>query len=92
MLAGMDELTVNEDIYDRHGRFLARADLVVRGARLIIEYQGDHHRDPVQYRKDLTRRSKLEAEAWTVVELGARDLDDPVELVARLRAIVAARI
>jgi len=91
MLAGMDELTVNEDIYDRNGRFLARADLVVRKARLIIEYQGDYHRDPAQWHRDLTRRSKLEAEGWTVVEVGARDLDNPVELSARLRSIVAAR-
>jgi len=92
MLAGMDELTVNEDIHDRHGRFIARVDLVVRSARLVIEYQGDHHRDPVQWHRDLTRRSKLEAEAWTVVEVGARDLDDPLELAARLRAIVRSRV
>ncbi|THG33431.1 endonuclease domain-containing protein [Naasia lichenicola] len=92
MLAGMDELTVNDDILDRNGRFLARADLVVRSARLIIEYQGDHHRDPAQWHMDLTRRSKLEAEGWTVVEVGARDLDDPIELAGRLRDIVRARV
>ncbi|MBU1589284.1 MAG: hypothetical protein KKH51_15270 [Actinobacteria bacterium] len=58
---------------------------------MILEYQGDYHRSMSQWRKDMTRRSRLEAQGWYVMEINADDLGDPVELVARIRSVLARR-
>lgn len=42
-----------------------------------------------QWRKDMTRRSRFEAKGWFVMELNADDLDDPTELVERIRMALA---
>ncbi|WP_158862345.1 endonuclease domain-containing protein [Leifsonia sp. AG29] len=64
-----------------------RGDLVYVEERLILEYQGDHHRDRGQYRRDLSRRLDLQADGWRVVELGPEDLHDP-GLSRRVRALL----
>ena len=88
MQAGLPEPSVNLEIFDGRGRFLARGDLVYERERLILEYQGDYHRDRVQWRKDMTRRSAVEAEGWRVLELNADDLRTPAALVARVRDLL----
>ena len=67
------------------GGWRYRADLAFPAAKMIIEYQGDHHRDPKSYRDDLTRISRLEADGWYVMQVTAGDLDYPAELVDRIR-------
>jgi len=91
MLGGLPEPSVNPVLRDVSGAFLARADLVIREYHLVIEYQGDYHRDREQWRADLTRRSKLEAAGWTVLELASDDLRNPADLIARIRAIARRR-
>lgn len=66
-----------------------RIDLAFPRHGLAIEYHGDYHRSPEQWRSDLARRSRLEALGWTVVELTAEDLRDPDDVVARVVAIAA---
>lgn len=86
--AGLGEVLANHVITDEAGAFVARVDLAYPAVRVIIEYQGDYHRSsPGQWRSDLTRRSRLEALGWRVVELGADDLQDPAELVSRIRRL-----
>jgi very-short-patch-repair endonuclease len=59
---------------------------------VLIEYQGDYHRKVQgQWRKDMTRRSRLEAQDWVVIELNANDLRDPDELASRIRMILRRR-
>ena len=69
-----------------------RGDLVFPHAKVIVEYQGDHHRNPDEYRKDLTRISRLEADDWYVMQVTAGDLDNPAELIARIRRKLASRL
>ena len=88
MQGGLPEPAVNLDIFDSQGRFLGRGDLVYERERLIIEYQGDYHRDRAQWRKDMTRRAALEAAGWRVLELNADDLRAPDALVARVRDLL----
>ena len=71
------------------GGWRYRGDLVFPRAKMIVEYQGDHHRDPKQYRDDLTRISRLEAEGWYVMQVTTADLDYPIELVDRIRRKLA---
>ncbi|MFD1713270.1 endonuclease domain-containing protein [Amnibacterium flavum] len=91
MMGGLPEPSVNRVITDGLGRFVARADLVIEEYRLVIEYQGDYHRDKAQWRRDMSRRSRIEAEGWTVVEIVADDLCDPDELLARFRKLARMR-
>jgi len=87
-LAGLTVSGVNHVISDRFGEFVARTDLVIERYRIVLEYQGDYHRTTKgQWRADMSRRAKLEANGWRVMELNADDLKNPTELVDRIRAL-----
>lgn len=47
------------DLYDEHGTFVARADLLVEGTEFVHEYDGDHHRRKDQQRVDLRRGRRI---------------------------------
>lgn len=88
--AGLPPSRINHDVTDRFGEFVARTDLIFDDHRIVLEYQGDYHRTTKgQWRADMTRRSRLEADGWRVMELNADDLRDPIELVARIRRLIA---
>ncbi|WP_161972413.1 DUF559 domain-containing protein [Glaciihabitans arcticus] len=90
-VAGLPSPDINHALVDTDtGRHL-RPDFTFREHRVILEYQGDYHRTREQWRKDMTRRSKLEAEGWYVMEINADDLRSPEELVARVRTVLARR-
>jgi hypothetical protein len=77
------------------GGYRYRADLAVPAKKVLIEYQGEYHHDPAQYRRDMTRRSRLEADGWFLLEVNAddlRDLADPPRAgVARRRRLTGPR-
>jgi very-short-patch-repair endonuclease len=73
------------------GGWKYRADLAFPRHQVIIEYQSDYHRDPVQFRADMTRISRLEADGWFVIQVNSDDLRDPIELVRRIRRVLASR-
>ena len=85
--AGLPEPEINYWIYDDHGQFLAECDLVYPKERVVLEYEGDHHRTDVrQWRKDIARRETLEDADWRVIRVSADDLDlYPSRLVTRIR-------
>jgi very-short-patch-repair endonuclease len=87
---GIPGLSVNLPV-TTSGGFSYRGDLAIPSRKMIIEYQGDYHRDPVQYRRDMTRVSRLEADGWYVMLVNADDLRDPAELVQRIRTVLATR-
>ena len=79
----------NHEVTVRGRRF--RIDLALPDFKVAIEYQGDYHRSPEQWRKDMTRRSILASDGWFVLEINADDLRDPAELIARIRHVLATR-
>jgi len=87
---GVPGLAVNYPI-TTSGGFDYRADLAVPSRKMVIEYQGEYHGDEVQRRKDMTRRARLEADGWYVMEVNADDLRDPVELLQRIRKVLEGR-
>ncbi len=89
--AGFTDLGINHVLVDSETGRHVRPDFMLRKFKFVIEYQGDYHRTAAQWRKDMTRRTRLEAQGWRVIEVNADDLADPVELVARIRAILARR-
>ena len=82
---------INHVLIDTETGRERRPDFLLREERVILEYQGDYHRTTEQWRKDMTRRSRLEAQGRRVMELNADDLKDPAELVYRIHALIARR-
>jgi hypothetical protein len=66
------------------GDFLGRVDLAWPHARLIVEYEGAHHFDELQVRRDDRRYERLVAAGWRVIRLSAADLRDLEAVVARI--------
>jgi hypothetical protein len=87
--AGLPRPECNVDIRER-GRFVARVDILYRDARLVIEYDGDHHRHPDSWSRDQIRRAELEALGYRVTVVTRRDFDDPQRLVRRIRRLLGA--
>lgn len=87
--AGLPLPESNVEIFDG-ARFVARVDLLYREQRLIIEYDGDHHRDASQWSKDQSRRAELESLGYRMTVVTARDFDDTLALLARIRRLLAA--
>jgi very-short-patch-repair endonuclease len=75
----------------RIGQFAFRIDLAIPRRKVAFEYQGDYHRDPVQWRLDMTRISRLESDEWYVFQFNSDDLRDAVELIARIEKVLVRR-
>ena len=88
--AGLAGIIANLEI-TTSGGWNYRADLAIPRHKVIIEYQSDYHRDSVQFRADMTRISRLEADGWFVIQVNADDLRHPTELVQRVRKVLAGR-
>lgn len=76
-------------VHDEAGRFIARVDFAWPDLRVALEYEGAWHAHNVA--KDRRRLNALTAAGWTVVFVTAADMADPVGLVARIGAALAAR-
>jgi hypothetical protein len=92
LLAGFPKPLINRDIVDTDFGFVARTDFEFKDFGLVLEYQGDYHRIKVgQWRKDMTRKSRLQALGKETIELNADDLRDELELVSRIRTALRRR-
>ncbi len=91
VLGGLPVPEVNYVVVDSETGKETRLDLRYPRERLVLEYEGDYHRSRQQWRRDMTRRSRLEAQGWRVMELNADDLRDAPELVDRVAAALASQ-
>jgi hypothetical protein len=67
-------VTVQYEVHDDFGRFLARADLRIDGTRRLQEYDGAGHRDADVHARDLARDRRLLAGTWQRHGYVAQDL------------------
>ncbi|MGV8885488.1 MAG: hypothetical protein ACOH1T_07865 [Microbacteriaceae bacterium] len=88
--SGLTDLAVNLAIRTSGG-FNYRADLAFARQKLVIEYQSRFHDGTKPFANDMTRKSRLEADGWYVFEVNAQDLENSVELIARIRTVLAHR-
>jgi hypothetical protein len=89
---GLPEPELNAEVFAEDGHFIARVDFLWREARVIVEYEGDHHRtDRRQWQVDVQRVRLLESLGWRVVRITSRDLRGSglTRLLAELTALVA---
>lgn len=83
--AGLPEPELNGKILDEWGRFVAMSDLVWREYRVANEYEGKHHQETGQFRRDILRRERVEDIGWRLSRFTADDLRlRPAETVARM--------
>jgi len=73
-----------------HGEFLGKVDLAWPEAKLIVEYEGEHHFDAEQIVRDDERYTALIAAGWRIIRLNAPDLRDLDGVVRRVRAALDA--
>lgn len=75
--AGLPEPELQVVIRDEHGRFVGRVDMAYVDDRIVVEYEGDHHRtDRQQWANDVRRYRELERLGWTVLRWTNGDLRD----------------
>jgi very-short-patch-repair endonuclease len=77
------------EVRDARG-FVARVDFAWPEARVAVEYDGWWHGQPQNVPKDRRRLNRLTAAGWRVIFATADDIHDPVQLVARIGAALAA--
>ena len=89
--AGLPEPLVNYEIVDADGRVVAHGDLVYPDARVVVEYDGDHHRtEDRQYFIDVDRLWRIQSLGWTVVRVNRTHLaTGAAEAVRRIRLALA---
>ncbi|MBA3279351.1 MAG: DUF559 domain-containing protein [Geodermatophilaceae bacterium] len=71
------------------GTFVARVDFAWPEQRVILEYDGAHHADLLQMRRDRRRLNDLVNAGWVVLHATASDLRDPTGLLRSLRTALA---
>lgn len=89
--AGFPEPVVNHVIRNSFGGFVAMCDLAFVSERVVLEYEGDHHRmDRETFVSDIERRERIEDAGWTVIRVSSDDLyRHPDRLAARIRRRLA---
>jgi hypothetical protein len=87
--AGLPDAVLQHRVLDLRGRVVARLDLAYPGARLGVEYDGEHHLEPTAVRRDLLRQNALRALGWSVLRFTS---DDVLRAPRRLAAQVAAAL
>lgn len=87
LLAGLPAPVLQHEVRTPSGSLVARVDLAWPDRMLVLEYDGEHHRDRATWVRDLRRRERLEALGWTVLVVTATDvLTTPDDLVRRVAA------
>lgn len=82
--------TSQHEIFDRAGRLVTVADLAYAREKVAIFYDGRHHGDPEQWRRDIRINAKLADLGWQVVRV-AKGMT-PDEVIRHIEhALVRAR-
>jgi very-short-patch-repair endonuclease len=88
--SGLPRPTVQADLHDRSGRFLGRADLYYPDRRLVVEYDGENHRERLV--PDMRRQNALLNAGYHVLRFTAADLRTPASVVAQVGHALAHRL
>ncbi len=81
--SGIPEPELNHPIRDDTGEVIAWGDLVYPRERVVVEFEGDHHRvDREQWTSDILRQERLERCGWLVVRVTGVQLMNQASAVA----------
>ena len=73
--AGLLEPALQVEVWDPAYSYdePATADLGFPAARIAVQYEGEHHDDPVQVRRDTRRDAAFQRQGWLVIRVAASD-------------------
>jgi hypothetical protein len=84
--AGLPRPVLQYRAVDDRRRQIGFGDLAWPERRVLIEFDGDHHRERTVFVHDLRRQNRLVLEGWTVLRFSSADvLGRPDEVVAAVR-------
>ncbi|WP_285029748.1 hypothetical protein [Mycolicibacterium sp. lyk4-40-TYG-92] len=84
--AGFPRPVSQHPVYNEFGVLIGEVDLAWPGLKIAVEYEGRHHMDPDQIRKDIARIEEMIEMGWLVIRVTSRDPSGVV-----LRRIAYAR-
>ena len=89
--AGLPRPEVQRDLYDDAGQLIGRADLYYPDARLIVEFDGDNHRDRLI--EDNRRQNLLLQAGYRLLRFTSSDVYNRPGVIASLvRAALSGRV
>jgi len=89
--AGLPAPELQYVVRDGAGAFLGRADLAWPDRRVLVEFDGDLHRERDVFVNDVRRQNRLIAAGWTVLRFTSADvLGRPQDVVAGVRRALRA--
>ena len=89
--AGFPEPETGAALLVDGGRLTLHPDLYWPIGRIVLEYEGEHHGHPHQFRRDILRRELFEAAGYRVIQVTAHDLADLAGFFRRVRQVRAGR-
>jgi hypothetical protein len=84
--AGLDEPLCNRPVFSLDGRLLGYPDLFDPSTGTAGEYDGAHHREPTQRRRDIDREARFRDHGIETFSLVEGDLRDRRATAARMRS------
>jgi very-short-patch-repair endonuclease len=85
--AGLEAPTLQHEVVDGAGRFVARVDLAYPRHLVGIELDGRHHIEDRAFQRDPVRRNRLTGLGWSMYHYTWRHyVDEPERLCAEIRA------
>ncbi|MGY1620146.1 DUF559 domain-containing protein [Geodermatophilus sp. SYSU D00691] len=90
--AGFPPPVVQYEMRDASGRFLGRGDLAWPDARVLVEFDGDVHRERRVFVQDLRRQNSLVVDRWTVLRFSGADVyGRPAQVLSEIAQVVPRR-
>jgi hypothetical protein len=87
--AGLPEPALNVVLRNGLGHPVVWPDAAYPQHRIALQYDGNHHGDPDQYRRDIRRQALTESLGWREVRVQMGDLDgDRPFVVEKVRALL----
>jgi very-short-patch-repair endonuclease len=84
--AGLPAPVLQYDVRSRAGEFLGRADFAWPGRKVLVEFDGDVHRERDVFVRDARRQNALVAAGWTVLRFTSADvLGRPEDVISQVR-------
>jgi very-short-patch-repair endonuclease len=88
--AGLPSPVLQHPVRNGAGVFLGRADLAWPDRKVLVEFDGDVHRDRSVFVADLRRQNRLMAAGWTILRFSSADVvGHPDRVVAEVRAALS---
>jgi hypothetical protein len=60
-------------VYDEYGALVAVLDMGWEDIKLALDYEGDHHRNPLRFNKDIRRHDDVTELGWMDIRVTSQD-------------------